>query len=148
MGTMEPKPEAFLMHKRVFSFLAALSLPVVSLAMFSWPALAQDVAAGEKVFLQCRACHQVGETARNATGPQLNGLFGRKAGSMESYTYSTAYKSLDKIWTEDTFISYIKDPRTVTPGTKMVYPGLKDEAKIRDLIAYLKQFDVSGKKVP
>lgn len=112
------------------------------------PAQAQDAAAGEKVFLQCRACHQVGETAKNGVGPQLNGILSgqRKAGTAAGYTYSNAYKALDKTWTEENFRVYIKDPRGVTPGTKMVYPGLKDEARINDLVAYLKQFGMDGKK--
>jgi cytochrome c len=110
-------------------------------------AQAQDAAAGEKVFLQCRTCHQVGETAKNAVGPALNGLFDdRKAGTQPGYTYSAAYKSLDKVWSEENFRVYIKDPRGVTPGTKMIYPGLKDDARITDLIAYLKQFGPDGKK--
>ena len=110
-------------------------------------AQAQDAAAGERVFLQCRACHQVGETAKNGVGPQLNGLFdGRKAGTAAAYTYSAAYKGLDKTWDEANFTTYIKDPRGVTPGTKMVYPGLKDEVQIKNLVAYLKQFGADGKK--
>ncbi len=110
-------------------------------------AQAQDAAAGERVFLQCRACHQVGPTARNGVGPQLNGLFdGRKAGTAANYSYSNAYKALDKTWDEANFTTYIKDPRGVTPGTKMVYPGLKDEAQIANLVAYLKQFGPDGNK--
>lgn len=110
------------------------------------PASAQDAAAGERLFNQCRACHQLGETARNGVGPQLNGLFGRKAGSAPNYTYSAAYQSLDKVWSEDNFRVYIKDPRGVTPGTKMVYAGMKDDGQITNLIAYLKQFDAAGKR--
>jgi cytochrome c len=107
---------------------------------------AQDVAAGEKVFTQCRACHQVGPTAKNAVGPVLNGLFGRKAGTVEGYNYSPANKNSGITWDETTFAEYIKDPRAKVPGTKMVYAGLKDEQRIKDLIAYLKQFDASGQK--
>ena len=109
-------------------------------------ASAQDAAAGEKVYLQCRACHQVGETAKNAVGPVLNGLFGRKAGTVEGYNYSPANKNSGLTWDEATFRDYIKDPRAKIPGTKMVYAGLKDEQRITDLIAYLKQFDATGKK--
>ena len=68
-------------------FLAALALVVAT-----GESLAQDAAAGERVFTQCRACHQVGETARNGVGPVLNGLFGRKSGSIEGYSYSPANK--------------------------------------------------------
>ncbi len=107
---------------------------------------AQDAAAGERVFAQCRACHQVGETAKNAVGPVLNGLFGRKAGTVEGYTYSPANKNSGLTWDEAVFRDYIKDPRAKIPGTKMIYAGLKDEQRVTDLIAYLKQFDPTGKK--
>ena len=117
-----------------------------ALLVIAAPAFAQDPAAGERVYAQCRACHQVGETAKNAVGPHLNGLFGRKAGSVEGYNYSPAYQKIDKVWSEENFRPYIKDPRGVTPGTKMVYAGLKDDQRITDLIAYLKQFDAAGKK--
>jgi cytochrome c len=109
-------------------------------------ALAQDAAAGERVFAQCRACHQVGETAKNAVGPVLNGLFGRKAGTVEGYNYSPANKNSGLTWDEATFRDYIKDPRAKIPGTKMIYAGLKDEQRVNDLVAYLKQFDAAGKR--
>jgi cytochrome c len=109
-------------------------------------AQAQDAAAGEKVFAQCRACHQIGETAKNAVGPHLNGLMGRKAGAVEGYNYSPANKNSGLTWDEATFAEYIKDPKAKIPGTKMVYAGIKDEQRIKDLMAYLKQFDASGKK--
>lgn len=119
---------------------------LVAVLAASLPASAQDAAAGERVFGQCRACHQVGETARNVIGPQLNGLFGRKAGSVEGYAYSPANKASDITWDEANFRTYIKDPRGQMPGTKMVYAGLKEDARITDLVAYLKQFDATGKK--
>ena len=109
-------------------------------------AQAQDAAAGEKVFAQCRACHQVGEKAKYAVGPVLNGLFGRAAGSVEGYTYSPANKNSGLTWDEATFRDYIKNPRAKIPGTKMVYAGLKDEQRINDLVAYLKQFNAQGQK--
>src|SRR5919112_5150064 len=109
-------------------------------------AQAQDAAAGEKVFVACKACHQVGETAKNAVGPVLNGVIGRHSGSVEGYSYSPANKNSGLTWDEATFREYIKDPRAKVPGTKMVYAGLKDDQKISDLIAYLKSFDSAGKK--
>jgi cytochrome c len=109
-------------------------------------ASAQDAAAGEKVFAVCRACHQIGETAKNAVGPVLNGIIGRPAGSYPGYSYSDANKNSGLTWDEATFRDYIKDPRAKIPGTKMIYPGLKDEQKTSDLLAYLKQFDADGKK--
>ena len=109
---------------------------------------AQDVAAGEKVFAQCRACHQVGEAAKNGIGPHLNDMFGRQAGSIEGYAYSPALKNSGLIWDEATFTDYTRDAKAKVPGTKMVYAGLKDEQRMKDLIAYLKQFDTAGKKAP
>ena len=107
---------------------------------------AQDAAAGEKVFIPCRACHQVGETAKNAVGPVLNGIFGRKAGTYPGYSYSDANKNSGITWDEDTFTIYIKDPRAKIPGTKMIFAGIKDDQKIKDLIAFLKQYGPDGKK--
>jgi cytochrome c len=109
-------------------------------------AQAQDAAAGEKVFAVCKACHQIGETAKNAVGPVLNGIIGRPAGSYPGFNYSDANKNSGLTWDEATFRDYIKDPRAKIPGTKMIYPGLKDEQKTSDLLAYLKQFDADGKK--
>jgi cytochrome c len=117
-----------------------------TLIAFSLPAHAQDAASGEKVFAQCRACHQVGEKAKNMVGPVLNGLFGRHSGSIAGFAYTDANKNSGITWDEPTFTEYIKDPRAKIPGTKMVFAGLKDEQRIKDLIAFLKQFDASGKK--
>ncbi len=123
----------------------ALIVPAI-LALSPSLAQAQDAANGEKVFAQCRACHQVGENAKNAAGPVLNGLLGRKAGTVEGYNHSPANKNSGLTWDEATFTDYIKDPKAKVPGTKMVYAGLKDEQRINDLVAYLKQFDATGKK--
>ncbi|HKG83589.1 MAG TPA: cytochrome c family protein [Beijerinckiaceae bacterium] len=123
-----------------------LGLAFAASVLTALPAQAQDAAAGEKVFAQCRACHQIGETAKNAVGPVLNGLFGRKSGTIEGYSYSPANKNSGITWDEATFRDYIKDPKAKIPGTKMIYPGLKDEKRIDDLVAFLKQFDASGKK--
>jgi cytochrome c len=110
-------------------------------------ARAQDAAAGEKVFVVCKACHQIGENAKSAIGPALNGVIGRKAGSVAGYSYSDANKDSGITWDEATFREYIRDPKAKVPGTKMIYPGLKDEQKTNDLVAFLKQFDADGKKI-
>lgn len=106
---------------------------------------AQDAEAGRSVFGQCRACHQVGETAKNAVGPVLNGLFGRKAGTVPGYNYSEANKNSGITWDETNFAAYIKDPKGFMPGNKMAYAGLKDDKRIADLTAYLKTFGADGK---
>jgi len=107
----------------------------------------QDAAAGEKVFAVCKACHQVGDTAKNAVGPVLNGLIGRKAGSVEGYTYSDANKKSGITWTDEEFTKYIQDPKGIVPGTKMAFAGIKDPQKIKDLIAYLHTFDKAPVKL-
>ena len=109
-------------------------------------ARAQDVAAGEQSFKKCFACHSVGEGARNKVGPELNGLDGRHSGTAPDYHYSDANKNSGIVWNEATFKEYIKDPRAKIPGTKMIFPGIKNETEIANLWAYLKQFDATGKK--
>lgn len=128
--------------------IRSLAFASLLLALQALPAPAQDAAAGERVFLQCRACHQVGETAKNAVGPVLNGLFGRAAGTIEGYSYSPANKGSGIVWDEATFRVYIRDPKARIPGTKMVYAGLKDDKRIDDLVAYLHTFDKVGAKAP
>lgn len=127
---------------RSVSSAAFLSLSLLS----AQPAAAQDVAAGERSWNKCRACHQIGETAKNAVGPLLNGLFGRAAGTIEGYNYSPANKGSGITWDEAVFAEYIKDPKARIPGTKMTFAGIKNEQEIRDLTAFLKQFDRDGKK--
>jgi cytochrome c len=121
------------------SAVAALALLAVV------PAKAQDAEAGKTVFNVCRSCHQVGETAKNGVGPALNGLIGRKAGTVEGYNYSEANKTSGKTWDDATFLAYIKDPKGFMPGNKMAYAGLKDDKKAADLLAYLKTFGADGK---
>ena len=118
----------------------------LSAALVIRPAAAQDSAAGEKVFVKCRACHQIGESARNGVGPNLNGLIGRHSGSVEGYSYSEANKNSGLTWDEATFRDYIKNPRAKIPGTKMAYAGLQNETEIDNLIAYLKEFSADGKR--
>jgi cytochrome c len=109
-------------------------------------ASAQDAALGEKVFLKCRACHQIGEAAKNAVGPVLNGIVGRKAGTYADYSYSDANKNSGITWDEATLKEYLKNPRAKVPGTKMIFPGLPKDEDIDNVIAYLKQFGADGKK--
>lgn len=125
---------------------APMRFATVGLALLaSGGALAQDATQGAKVFNQCRACHQVGPTAKNLLGPKLNGLFGRPAGSVEGYKYSEANKNSGIVWSESVFAAYIRDPKGKVPGTKMAYNGLKDDQQIVDLTAFLKQYDAEGK---
>jgi cytochrome c len=109
-------------------------------------ASAQDAAAGEKVFAKCKACHQIGEGAKDAVGPVLNGIVGRKAGTYPGYSYSEANKNSGLTWDEATLKEYLKNPRAKVPGTKMIFPGLPKDEDIANVIAYLKQFGADGKK--
>ena len=121
-------------------------LAIGVLAVTSGHALAQSAEAGERVYAQCRACHQIGENAKNLVGPQLNGMFGRKSGTVEGYNYTDANKNSNITWDEKTFSEYIVDPRGKIPGTKMAFAGIKNPQQVNDLIAYIKQFDATGKK--
>lgn len=120
----------------------------VLLAAMSGTASAQDAAAGEKVFAKCKACHQIGETAKNAVGPVLNGLIGRKTGSIEGYSYSDANKDSGLTWDDATFKEYIRNPKAKIPGTKMVFAGLQKDEDVDNILAFLKQYDKDGKKAP
>jgi cytochrome c len=107
-------------------------------------AAAQDVAAGEKSFRKCLPCHAIGPGAQNKVGPRQNGLDGRKSGTVEGYAYTDANKNSGIVWNESTFKEYIADPRAKIPGTKMIFPGIKNAQEATDLWAYLKQFDADG----
>ena len=107
---------------------------------------AQDATLGEKVFLKCKVCHQIGEGAKNAVGPVLNGIEGRLAGTYPDYAYSDANKNSGITWGVGTLKVYLKNPRAKIPGTKMIFPGLPKDEDIDNVIAYLKQFGADGKK--
>src|SRR5215216_30821 len=121
-----------------------LMLIAAVLAASAGGAWAQDIAAGEQSFRKCLPCHSVGDDAKNKVGPVLNGLEGRKSGTIEGYTYTEANKNSGITWSEDTFKDYIKDPRAKIPGTKMVFAGIKNDKEVTDLWAYLKQFGPDG----
>jgi cytochrome c len=125
---------------------SALAIAVMAVAAMAQGAQAQDVAAGEQSFKKCIACHAVGEGAKNKVGPELNGLDGRHSGTAPDFSYSDANKNSGITWSEAAFQDYIKDPRAKIPGTKMIFPGIKNEKEAGDLWAYLKQFGPDGKK--
>lgn len=128
---------------RLLSFSVAGAVLAASIGA----AAAQDAAAGEKVFAKCKACHQVGEGARNLVGPVLNGVVGRAAGTYPGYHYSEANKKSGLTWDEATLTQYLKNPKAKVPGTKMFFPGLPSDNDIANVIAYLKQFGPDGKKI-
>src|SRR5215216_4683701 len=130
-------------HHMKTSTLSALVV-VTSLTAASG-ALAQDAAAGKTSFNKCLACHAVGDGAKNKVGPVLNGLDGRKSGTVEGYSYSDANKNSGITWSKEQFLDYIKDPKGKIPNTKMVFAGIKNEKEANDLWAFLAQYDKDGK---
>ncbi|MEA2996808.1 MAG: cytochrome c [Alphaproteobacteria bacterium] len=121
-------------------------IAAVVLAASTGVTLAQDVEAGESSFKKCLPCHDIGDDARNKVGPLLNGLAGRKSGTVEGFSYSDANKNSGLTWDEATFKDYIKDPRAKIPGTKMIFPGIKNEKEADNLWAYISQFKADGSK--
>jgi cytochrome c len=125
--------------------LTLSTLFVIAACTAASSALAQDADAGKTSFNKCLACHAVGDGAKNKVGPVLNGLDGRKSGSIEGYSYSDANKNSGITWNKDQFLDYIKDPKAKIPGTKMVFAGIKNEKEANDLWAYISQYDKDGK---
>jgi len=123
--------------------VAALALAVWSIA---GTVHAQDVAAGEQSFRKCLPCHAIGEGAKNKVGPELNGLDGRHSGTAPGYNYSEANKKSGIVWDKANFEKYINDPRAMIPGTKMIFPGIKNPKEVDNLWAYVGQFGADGKK--
>ncbi len=97
-----------------------------------------DAQRGAQVFAQCKICHSL-EAGKNMLGPSLQGLIGRKAGSVPGYAYSPAMKNADVIWNDDTLGKYLSDPKAFVPGDKMAFVGIKDPTRLGDLLAYLNQ---------
>ena len=115
--------------------LAALGVMGLSIASH-----AQDAEQGAKVFKKCMTCHTA-DDATNKIGPSLKGIVGRKAASVEGFKYSDAMLAKGAagvIWDEATLTTYLPDPRSFVPGTKMTFPGLKNPEDVANVIAYLK----------
>jgi cytochrome c len=121
-----------------------LTVAIAMIAASTAASVAQDAQKGATVFNQCLPCHAIGPGAQTKIGPELNGLDGRKAGTAPNFTYSDANKNSGIVWNEASFKDYIKDPRAKVPGTKMIFPGVKNEQQANDLWAYLSQFDAGG----
>jgi cytochrome c2 len=101
------------------------------------------VTDGEKVFKKCKSCHQVGDRAKNKSGPILNGVVNRAAGSIEGFRYSRAMKAAAEgglTWTGDELAAFLAKPKTYLKGTKMSFGGLRKEADQIAVIEYLKTF--------
>ena len=102
------------------------------------------VKSGEKAFKKCKSCHQIGDGAKNKTGPHLNAIFGRKIGSLEGFKYSKVFKSMrdnGRVWDEESMSAFLAAPKQYAKGTKMSFSGFKKEEDIVSTIEYLKSFE-------
>ncbi|WP_068081094.1 c-type cytochrome [Polycladidibacter stylochi] len=106
-----------------------------------------DIKKGKKVFTKCKACHAVGEKAKNKVGPRLNGVVGSGWGTIEGFKYSKtllAGKEEGRVWDIETLTAYLNKPKKVIPKGKMAFAGLKKDKDIVNVIAYLSQFNKDG----
>ena len=116
-------------HRR-FVVLAGL----LALGSASAPAFAADAAHGQAVFKNCASCHN---DQPGALGPNLHGVYGRKAGDLDDFRYSNAMKRADFVWDEANLKAYIADPQGKVKGNRMPFSGLRNEGDIDDVVAYL-----------
>ena len=101
------------------------------------------IAAGETAFRQCKSCHEVGAGAKNKTGPHLNGLFGRTAGSIDGFRYSRQFVAAGEdglVWSPDTLAEFLAQPRDYIKGTRMAFRGFRDPGDADAVAAYLQTF--------
>jgi cytochrome c len=101
------------------------------------PAMAEEI--GEAMLQKCKICHTLDEGGRSVVGPNLHGLFGRKAGTATGYAFSGAMKNSGIVWNEETLAKFLRDPKNSVPNNRMAFPGIQDEAVLTDLIGRLKQ---------
>jgi cytochrome c len=121
-------------HRLLLAATAALCLSMTP------SAFAQDAAAGQRVFNQCRACHVIDNNGRNGVGPNLHGVVGRRAASIENFRYSANMRELGEqgvVWTPENLDRYLTNPKDMVPRGSMSFPGLRNEQQRKDVIAYL-----------
>ena len=117
------------------NFLATLF--GVTFIMSAGSALAADVDAGKKIFRKCKACHTLKAGGKSAIGPNLHGVVGRNAATVDGFKYSKAMKESGLVWDEATLTAYLTKPKEFLPGNKMPFPGLKKPEQIENVIAYI-----------
>lgn len=123
---------------RVWMMVAAAALALAPLGS----AVAQDADAGQRVFNQCRACHNINQGGRSGVGPALYGVWGRAAGAVEGFRYSAPMRAKATeglAWTAENMRAYLTDPKSVVPGGSMSFAGIRNEQQLNDLLAYLQR---------
>ncbi|EEP81592.1 cytochrome c [Uncinocarpus reesii 1704] len=99
-----------------------------------------DAAKGANLFkTRCASCHTLEQGGANKVGPNLHGLFGRKTGQVEGFSYTDANKQKGITWDHNTLFTYLENPKKYIPGTKMAFGGLKKAKDRNDLITYMEQ---------
>ncbi|HEX3952923.1 MAG TPA: cytochrome c family protein [Stellaceae bacterium] len=119
---------------------AIVTAMVFCMAFTARTASAADVLAGQTVFNRCKICHKIEANQRSTVGPNLHGIFGRKAGTLDGFAgYSEPMKNAGIVWNDETLGKYLRDPKGFLPGTNMAFPGLKNDVDVANLLAYLHQ---------
>ena len=103
------------------------------------PAIASKKGTGEKLYLQCRACHTLDASGANGVGPNLYDIVGAKAGTKSGYIYSSALARSGLVWTPENLDKFLTKPNSVVPGTKMTFPGIASAEMRSELILHLKR---------
>lgn len=118
--------------------ILAAALAAVCVVAAAGSVQAADLKKGKKVFNRCKACHSL-EAGKKKVGPSLHGVFGRTSGTVEGYKYSKAMMEAGIVWNENTIAEYLKAPKTYIKGNKMAFAGIKKDADMENLMAYLKE---------
>ena len=96
-----------------------------------------DPKAGADVFKRCQVCHTNDKGGGDGLGPNLFGVFGRKAASRPGFSYSAPLKKSGLVWNESNLTKWVAGPARVVPGTKMSFAGLSSKKQQADVVAYL-----------
>lgn len=116
----------------------AMAVAALVLNASASAAQAGDPNAGREVFKKCAVCHRL-EPNRNAVGPSLYGVIGRKAGSVAGYSYSKALKAAEFVWTPEQLDQWLRNPKSLVPGNKMPFPGLPESNDRASVIEFLRR---------
>jgi cytochrome c len=117
----------------------ALVLSLVLVLLSATAAPADESVSGATELQKCKICHALDAGGRNRVGPDLHGIFGRKAGTAPGFTYSEAMKASGIVWDDETLAKFLRDPKDSLPGNRMSFPGINDATTLRDLLQQLRE---------